>query len=559
MNWSSFSGANHGFQIVALTKATNGSAYNDESKDFSAVSYFCFSETQIEKLATLGGVPEAVKGERVRMLNAWKGAMAVVGGNETTTQQPLLPRAKKLLGANESLNCVAWSIDPQTYCPLILVAGEQAIIYAWDPTSNRMKGIMRGHGGPIYEIVVHPINPFVFASASRDRSVRVYDLAMQASSTLPEAVWPATASRLASLPEGAPGLSNFASGEAAGMIGGPLGSQVPASAGGEGKGLGKCFLVLRGQSKSSGGHVATVLGVTFHPNGPFIATAGVDHCVKIWRTPEITAPAARRVLKITDKPVFSSRRVHESYVTSIHWLSPEVLVSKSSGANGTIVMWKWLELQRFSPKQVHAFVRCLPSDYNDNVSFTILAKSPVATFGEDNTRLALCPPSPLGHSGAWIGLPSSRGKLLLWEVASIPPQARLRAPKKPSWADEAKLLQLRPGERPKGDTSQPPRREARTSSKQKGKQKQLSPSPEPDECERAGSGSGGGTSSEEQLAPWTPSALLSLEDVVDDLPNEFRRQLVQGVKMHSVAFSPHGLEYVVGVGEGQTIALWKRS
>lgn len=106
-------------------------------------------------------------------------------------------------------------------------------------------------------------NPFIFATASRDRSVRVYDLTLQASSTLLEAGWPITATtqRSESDKVGRRGRGQLEPLDMIGAVGGPLGSQISNSVGGEGVGLGKCFLILRGSSKGSGGHVASVLAV----------------------------------------------------------------------------------------------------------------------------------------------------------------------------------------------------------------------------------------------------------------------------------------------------------
>lgn len=121
---------------------------------------------------------------------------------------------------------------------------------------------------PIYDIAVLPTKPFIFASASRDKSVRVYDLTLQGSSVLLEANWPITAStrplRLGKGAEGSVGRrgrNHPQPTDTIGTIGGLFGSQVPESLGGEGMGLGKCFLILRGSSKGGGGHHASVLAV----------------------------------------------------------------------------------------------------------------------------------------------------------------------------------------------------------------------------------------------------------------------------------------------------------
>lgn len=64
----------------------------------------------------------------------------------------------------------------------------------------------------------------------------------------------------------------------------------------------------------------------FHAGRNFIATCGLDHCVKIWRVPQLSTPDPDDMVYHRDQlPVFSSSAIHDSKVVSIRWYVPRLI------------------------------------------------------------------------------------------------------------------------------------------------------------------------------------------------------------------------------------------
>ncbi|KAK0464872.1 uncharacterized protein EV420DRAFT_925852 [Desarmillaria tabescens] len=160
-------------------------------------------------------------------------------------------------------------------------------------------------------------------------------------------------------------------------------------------GVGRCVLVLMGGR--SGGHQGEVLGADFHPRQPLLATCGMDRFVKIWHLPPqlVQHKASKNNVPLLrqDKPLFSSSRLHKARVISVSWLEDDTLLSHSAPAimrldpsdignkvtyiePGTIVLWRWLSLNRFFPATKppdQEVLRGCASDYQQSASFKILS------------------------------------------------------------------------------------------------------------------------------------------------------------------------------------------
>ncbi|THV07723.1 WD40 repeat-like protein [Dendrothele bispora CBS 962.96] len=274
--------------------------------------------------------------------------------------------------------CVAWALSPEKpYNPLLLISFTK-LLYIYDVRSKQICGCLRGHGGNITSINVHPIHPHIFCTTSRDFSTRIYRLSERPKEHPANLPWPADR-RLNT-------RTNLA-GPAHGLD----------MSGEEGWGMGRCVVVLVGGL--SGGHNAEVLGAAFHIHLPLLATCGMDRAVKIWNVP--SSQNGRLVRE--DKPLFSTTLIHKARVLSVTWLSDDTLlthgapaimrsdytdtstVSESSFGEpttrsdplepGTVVLWRWLGLDRFFPpgwELQTRFVGCA-SDYQDSSSFRIIA------------------------------------------------------------------------------------------------------------------------------------------------------------------------------------------
>ncbi|KAG8898122.1 hypothetical protein FRB99_007649 [Tulasnella sp. 403] len=404
--------------------------------DYNAAAYFAWDESTFDGPAFTQRLPAPLISSWKATTVNWKDSVAICGGNcilvmSTSASRPISLRQRFSVMEGDQLVTIVWAVDPSTLHPLVLCAGRGALIYIVDVITGSSRGTLRGHGGPITSLAVDPKNPFLFASTSRDLSVRLYDLTLDASSFLPEAYWPQSTSRQMPVRRGRAAKQASAA-PLIGDIGAPFGGGIPD---GEGTGIGKCVAIFAGDSADSGGHKGTVCCAAFHPTRPFIVTCGVDNSIKIWRLPYMQAEGSIRKLHVDDKPVFSSQDIHESWINSIHWLSDDILLSKSCGSNGTLVIWKWLELQRFSPRDPSAPVRNLNKDYNDSRSWTTLARGGVpAGSGELHTQVyKRCPEF---QTGVTLALPSTTGRIYLWNLASILPHDKPPFPSLTEVADE---------------------------------------------------------------------------------------------------------------------------
>lgn len=240
------------------------------------------------------------------------------------------------------------------------------MLYVLNAKGKQIIGQLRGHGGEITSIVVHPSFPYLVCTSSRDFSARIYDLTMPPRDKPNNPHWP---------PSSAPSLG-----------GAPHGLQSSEP---EGIGIGRCLVVLCGGP--SGGHEAAVLGAAFHPTHPLIATCGMDRAVKIWRLPQMSFDKMAR----EDKPLFSSTRIHKARILTVSWLGLDVLATSSAPAlmrrngdrndlyfeDGTIAIWRWLGFDRFFPAtrpRPSKVMRGCASDYQESSSFKLLSVVPIS-------------------------------------------------------------------------------------------------------------------------------------------------------------------------------------
>jgi WD40 repeat protein len=80
--------------------------------------------------------------------------------------------------------------------------------------------------------------------------------------------------------------------------------------------------------KTLRGHIATVLDVTFSPDGQTIATASSDRTIKLWRR---------------DGTLITTLSGHQADVNSVSF-SPDGKLLVSAGADGVVLLWDVSEL-----------------------------------------------------------------------------------------------------------------------------------------------------------------------------------------------------------------------
>ncbi|KAI0375088.1 WD40 repeat-like protein [Pilatotrama ljubarskyi] len=273
----------------------------------------------------------------------WVGAIAVGGTGQLFVFPKLAsvkPFSVTLSEPDVQIDNVAWVINSNRPLEPLIVFTITSVILILDVNSRSLVGKLRGHGGPITSLSVHPTQPNLFCTTSRDFTTRIYDLTLYPVQIPNNPHW---------LPRREPSLAGPAHG---------LHMCEP-----EGEGIGQCVAVMVGGR--SGGHKGAVLCAAFHPSHPLIATGGIDRAVKIWRIPPaVFSPPAQPRLAREDKPLFSTDLLHKARVESVSWLADDILVSHSAPAlmrrdqeniedtyyeEGTVAVWQWLSLNRFFP------------------------------------------------------------------------------------------------------------------------------------------------------------------------------------------------------------------
>lgn len=200
----------------------------------------------------------------------------------------------------DNLQTLAWSFDPLDMQPILAVGGDQGLIYILDVNSRRLRRILKGHGGPIYDVGFSPIEPHMLASCSADYTTRIWTLFGRDLEVPP---YPDRVRRRAKGDH--PSLSfNY-----------PMGRADEGDV---------AVAILSGQGV--GGHKAQVTGMSWHPTKLAIATCSIDHTVRIWGLPEVplaefsegkTPPGYHPRLIAT--PLFATDAIHGSSVKCVEW------------------------------------------------------------------------------------------------------------------------------------------------------------------------------------------------------------------------------------------------
>ena len=192
----------------------------------------------------------------------------------------------------EQFYTCAWIRSPDPNAPkdsvLLLVAGFRGIIKMIDCKTCTLKGALIGHGNHVNEICVHPIDSNLVISASRDESLRLWNIKTKV-----------------------------------------------------------CVAIFAGDQ----GHRDQVLSVGIHMSGNSLASASMDNCIKIWAldSPAMiksiadsyapppktsTVPYKTRTVHF---PTFSTRKVHTDYVDCVRWVG-DLLISKST--DNKLILWR---------------------------------------------------------------------------------------------------------------------------------------------------------------------------------------------------------------------------
>ena len=209
--------------------------------------------------------------------------LAACGGNSVTIYRRMPCGALDLLQAytdpdpNEMFCTCVWTQNAEEE-PLLLVAGKNATITVINVTTQEVVLSLLGHGGDINYLTVHPKDSNLVLSASKDESLRLWNVA-----------------------------------------------------------TGICVAIFGGLK----GHCGDVLHCDFNADGTEFCSCGMDSCVKIWRLsdaekeiaasykhdPEV-GDHAQFKLVVVQVPGFSTNHHHKNYIDCVRFFGSLVL-SKS--------------------------------------------------------------------------------------------------------------------------------------------------------------------------------------------------------------------------------------
>ncbi|PWZ29195.1 Polycomb group protein FIE1 [Zea mays] len=185
---------------------------------------------------------------------------------------------------DESFYTLSWTIDQVDSSPLLVAAGSNRIIRVINCATEKLDKSLVGHGGSIHEIRTHASKPSLIISASKDESIRLWNVH-----------------------------------------------------------TGICILVFAG----AGGHRHDVLSVDFHPTEVGIfASCGMDNTVKIWSMKEFwiyveksyswTGHPSKFPTRNIQFPVLTAA-VHSDYVDCTRWLGDFIL---SKSVKNAVLLWE---------------------------------------------------------------------------------------------------------------------------------------------------------------------------------------------------------------------------
>lgn len=222
----------------------------------------------------------------------------------------------------ENFFCCCWSYSIDSHKPhqaqdhLLILAGQLGIIRIISIKHMTCIKTLRGHGNSINELKTHPKDQNLILSASKDHSIRLWNIYTET-----------------------------------------------------------CVAIFSGIE----GHRDEVLSADFHLSTTFIISAGMDHALKIWRLDSPKMKRAikdsyyydyrtRQPFKIAKDtfPVFTTRNIHRNYVDSVSWYGNFVL---SKSCENAIVLWKPGKLEKVEDIELS-----MMNNYSTDQTATVLHK-----------------------------------------------------------------------------------------------------------------------------------------------------------------------------------------
>lgn len=186
--------------------------------------------------------------------------------------------------------------------PLLAAAGNRGIIKVFNCIEFKMESVLLGHGNAINELKVHPVDESLLFSASKDKSIRLWNLRTSV-----------------------------------------------------------CIAIFAGDD----GHINEVISLDVHLLGNCFASCSMDTSIKIWnlRDPDLQRMIEQSHQKqdpdrsfptcILQDPLYSTTSIHTDYVDSIKWVG-DCLLTKSTKQR--IVLWSPDSMRYKVCYEMHSFV-----------------------------------------------------------------------------------------------------------------------------------------------------------------------------------------------------------
>jgi WD40 repeat protein len=187
---------------------------------------------------------------------------------------------------SENFYTCSWSLGPHNH-PLVVAGGKRGIVKVLNTITMEATGLV-GHGGLINELRTHTNDPGFVFSASKDRSIRMWNMRT--------------------------------------MV---------------------CVAVFGGDR----GHRDEVLSLDIHLLGNCLASASMDTSIKIWNLNDpklldameksddhhiVTSPERSFAVVFLQFPLYSTTQIHTDYVDCVRWVG-DCLLTKST--NNRVVLW----------------------------------------------------------------------------------------------------------------------------------------------------------------------------------------------------------------------------
>lgn len=181
----------------------------------------------------------------------------------------------------------AWCTLGEENIPLLAVAGLCGAIKIINILKQDIAAILPGHGNSVNDLKVHPIDTNLLLSASKDESIRLWN------------------------------IKNAV-----------------------------CIAIFNGEK----GHRDDVLSIDIHPLGNSFISSGMDKTIRLWSLtdPELSTAIPRSYTHPTREglpfqtcniqyPIFSTNQIHTEYVDSVCFVG-NLILSKSA-SNGKVALW----------------------------------------------------------------------------------------------------------------------------------------------------------------------------------------------------------------------------